>query len=64
MLIVELEEEERQLLLDVVEERLLGMGPLIRRCMTDRRHDELLCEQAALLRLSDRLRPMVLEGAC
>jgi hypothetical protein len=61
MLIMELEDEERRLLLDVVEDRLLGMGPLIRHCLTDKRHDELLSEQAELLRLVDRLRPMVLE---
>jgi hypothetical protein len=59
MLIMELEEDERRLLLDVVEERLLGMGPLIRHCLSDKRHDELLAEQAALLRLVDRLRPML-----
>jgi hypothetical protein len=47
------------LLLDVVEERLLGMGPLVRHCLSDKRHDELLAEQAALLRLVDRLRPML-----
>jgi hypothetical protein len=64
MLIIELEDDERQLLLDVVEERLLGMGPLIRHCLTDKRHDELLAEQTELLRLVDRLRPMVLEEAC
>ncbi|RIK83645.1 MAG: hypothetical protein DCC68_03340 [Planctomycetota bacterium] len=64
MLIIELEEDERRLLQEVVEERLLGMGPLIRHCLTDKRHDELLAEQAALLRLVDRLRPLVLEEVC
>lgn len=64
MLVLELEEDERRLLLDVVEERLLGMGALIRHCMTEKRHDELLAEQADLLRLVDRLRPRVLEGVC
>ncbi|MEX2186726.1 MAG: hypothetical protein WD875_08030 [Pirellulales bacterium] len=64
MMIIELEDDERRLLLEVVEERLLGMGPLIRHCLTDRRHDELLAEQAALLRMVDRLRPMVLEEVC
>lgn len=63
MLILELEEDERRLLQEVVEERLLGMGPLIRHCLSDKRHDELLVEQASLLRLVDRLRPMVLEEA-
>jgi hypothetical protein len=58
MLIIELEDDERRLLLDVVEERLLGMGPLIRHCLTDKRHDLLMAEQAALLRLVDRLRPI------
>jgi hypothetical protein len=57
MLIMELENQERRLLLQVVEDRLYGMGPQIRRCRADRQHDELLAEQAALLRLADRLRP-------
>jgi len=60
MLIMELENQERRLLLRTVEDRLYNLGPQIRRCRADRQHNELLAEQAALLRLADRLRPTVL----
>jgi hypothetical protein len=63
MLILELEQDERKLLLRVIENHIRELGPEIRHTTNYRFHDELLFEQATLMRLADRMRPMVLEGA-
>lgn len=64
MLIMELNNPERRLLLRTVEDRLHALGPQIRRCRADKQHDELLAEQVALLRLADRLRPTAMTLIC
>jgi hypothetical protein len=63
MLILDLETDERLAMLRLIENRIHDMGREIRHAGDDARHDGLLAEQAMLMRLADRLRPMVLEEA-
>jgi len=61
MFIVEIEPDEREVLLEVIENRLRELGPEIHRCHVADFREGLVREDKVLRRLADRFRPVPVE---